>query len=151
MTSPIQIGSTVVLHFTLKLADNSVADTTKQAQPSRFLMTEKSLHDPVESALLGKTVGEKVRVSLAPEDGYGPVREDNMHRLESHRFPKDVVLQVGDIYKFDKPNGETLTGVIRQVERDSVLVDFNHPLAGKDLLCEMEILEVIPPSNPSNE
>lgn len=142
---PIQIGSTVVLHFTLKLSDNSVAETTKKTKPSRFTMTEASLQDPVESALLGKKAGEKVRVQLAPDQGYGPVLETNIHAIERHRFPPDTEPQPGDVFSFDKPNGESLTGVIKAFENEAVIVDFNHPLAGKTLLCEIEVLEVIAP------
>lgn len=143
---PIQIGSTVVMHFTLKLSDNSVAETTKKTKPSRFTVTEESLQDPVESALLGKKAGEKVRVQLTSEQGYGPVLEANIHAIERHRFSPETEPQFGDIFSFDKPNGESLTGVIKAFENDSVIVDFNHPLAGKTLLCEIEILEVHEPS-----
>ncbi len=141
----IQVGSTVVMHFTIKLSDNSVAETTKKTAPSRFTLTQKSLQDPVERALVGKQVGEKVRVELSPEQGYGPVLEANIHTIECRRFPQGVELQAGDIYSFDKPNGESLTGVVMSIEDEIVMVDFNHPLAGKTLLCEMEILEVIAP------
>ncbi len=143
MTTTIQVGSTVVMHFTLKLSDNSVAETTKKGQPTRFTYTEASLQDPVESALLGKVAGDKVRVSLKPEQGYGPVLDSNVHQVERYRFPQDLVPQAGDVYSFDKPNGESLTGVITACNDETVTVDFNHPLAGKDLLCEMEVVEVI--------
>lgn len=139
----IRIGSTVLMHFTLKLNDNSIAETTKKKEPARFVMTEESLNDVVESALLNKSAGEKVRIPLTPEQGYGPVLESNIHTIEKHKFKEGSELQPGDIYNFDKPNGEVLSGVIVSVKDDSVVVDFNHPLAGKHLLCELEILEVI--------
>lgn len=141
----IQLGSTVVMHFTIKLSDNSVAETTKKSTPARFVLTEASLSDPVESALVGKKVGEKVRVQLTPEQGYGPVLSENIHPVELHKFPTETIPQPGDIFSFDKPNGESLTGVVLSLEDEKVTVDFNHPLAGKDLLCEMEILEVHEP------
>lgn len=143
----IQVGSTVVMHFTLKLSDNSVAETTKKTSPTRFVLTEASLSDPVESALIGKKAGEKIRVQLTPEQGYGPVLLENIHHVERHKFPKETTPQPGDIFSFDKPNGESLTGVVLSVENEQVRVDFNHPLAGKDLLCELEILEVILPNS----
>jgi FKBP-type peptidyl-prolyl cis-trans isomerase SlpA len=141
----IQIGSTVVMHFTIKLSDNSIAETTKKTTPARFTLTQTSLQDPVERALVGKEVGEKVRVELSPDQGYGPVLDANIHTVELGRFPQGVELQAGDIYSFDKPNGESLAGVVKSIENEIVVVDFNHPLAGKTLLCEMEILEVIAP------
>ncbi len=147
----IQVGSTVVMHFTIKLSDNSVAETTKKTTPARFTLTEESLQDPVERALVGKQAGEKVRVELSPEQGYGPVLDANIHTVELGRFPQRVELQAGDIYSFDKPNGESLTGVVMSIEDGIVRVDFNHPLAGKTLLCEMEILEVNAPEVLASE
>lgn len=143
MSHPVvQVGSTVVMHFTIKLSDNSVAETTKKKEPARFVLTEASLNDPVESALVGKKPGEKVRVQLTPEQGYGPVLAENIHHVERHKFPQDTAPQPGDIFSFDKPNGESLTGVVKSIKDELIEVDFNHPLAGKVLLCEMEILEV---------
>lgn len=141
--SSIQIGSTVVMHFTLRLSDNSVAETTKKMAPARFTLTDTSVQDPVESALIGRKAGEKVRVELTPEQGYGPVLLENIHTIEKSKFPTDTEPQVGDIFSFDKPNGEVLSGVIKSIQQEGIEVDFNHPLAGKVLLCELEILEVI--------
>jgi FKBP-type peptidyl-prolyl cis-trans isomerase SlpA len=141
----IQIGSTVVMHFTIKLSDNSIAETTKKSTPARFTLTAASLQDPVETALVGRKSGEKVRVQLTPEQGYGPVLPENIHGVERHKFPGDTLPQPGDIFNFDKPNGESLTGVVLAVNDETVQVDFNHPLAGKDLLCEMEVIEVHAP------
>lgn len=143
--SSIQVGSTVVMHFTIKLSDNSVAETTKKGTPTRFVLTEASLNDPVESALMGKKAGDKIRVQLTPEQGYGHVKQENIHHVERHRFPQETIPQSGDIYSFDKPNGESLAGVVMSLNDEHVVVDFNHPLAGKVLLCEMEVLEVLPP------
>lgn len=140
-----KIGSTIVMHFTIKLSDNSIAETTKKTKPTRFTLTEASLQDPVECALLGKNAGDKVRVQLTPEQGYGPPLEANIHAIERYRFSLDTEPQPGDVFSFNKPNGESLTGVIQSIEEESVIVDFNHPLAGKVLLCEMEVLEVIAP------
>lgn len=139
----IQIGSTVVMHFTLRLSDNSVAETTKKIKPARFTLTEASLQDPVESALIGKKAGEKVRVELTPEQGYGPILSENIFLIEKSKFPTNTQPQIGDIFSFDKPNGEVLSGVIKSIQAESIEVDFNHPLAGKILLCELEILEVL--------
>jgi len=147
----IQVGSTVVMHFTIKLSDNSIAETTKKSAPARFVLTEESLQDPVEGALVGKRVGEKIRVQLTQEQGYGPVLEENIHQVERRKFPQETLPQPGDIFSFDKPNGESLTGVVRSIEEEFVEVDFNHPLAGKVLLCEMEVLEIVAPEELSQE
>lgn len=138
----IAIGSEVTMHFTIKLTDNSVAETTKKSRPSVFTVTPESLADPVESKLIGKKVGEKVRVELTPEEGYGQPDESNVNSFKREKFPKDVEPKLGDIFSFEKPNGEEVPGVIVKINDEEIVVDFNHPLAGKNLLVEIEILAV---------
>ena len=138
----IRIGSEITMHFTIKLEDNSIAETTKKGQPSVFIMTEESLHDPLESQLMGKKAGDKVRVKLSPDQAYGASLPDSIHRLPRDRFPLDVTPELGDIYQFDRPDGSALPGVIMEVNDNEVKVDFNHPLAGKTLLVELEVLHV---------
>lgn len=136
----ISIGSQVTAHFTIKLEDNSVAETTKGKEPSVFFITEESLQDPVESQLLGKSVGEKIRVKLTPEQAYGESLPANIHRFQRDRFADS--LEVGDIYQFDRPDGSVIPGVILTITDETVNVDFNHPLAGKRLLVELEIISI---------
>lgn len=138
----IKVGSTVVMHFTLRLSDNSIAETTTKTTPARFTLTTASLKDPVESALIGRHAGEKLRVTLTPEEGYGPSLPANIHVLEKNKFSESVVPQLGDIFSFDQPNGQKLPGVICAIQEAHIVVDFNHPLAGKSLACELEILAV---------
>lgn len=138
----ISIGSKVTMHFTIKLTDNTVAETTKKGDPSVFTMTEESLGDPVESQLVGKKAGDKVRVELTPEQGYGEVDESNIYQFPKEQFSKDVEPKIGDIFAFEKPSGEEVPGVITAVGDDQIKVDFNHPLAGKNLLIELEIVAV---------
>lgn len=138
----IQIGSEVTMHFTIKLTDNTVAETTKKGEPSRFVVTQESLNDPVESQLIGKKVGQKFRVELAPEEAYGEVSDANIHYFDRDQFSQDVEPKPGDIFGFERPDGEEIPGVISKVEENRISVDFNHPLAGKTLLVEIEILAV---------
>lgn len=139
----IAIGSEVVMHFTLRLTDNSVAETTKKGEPSRFTVTEDSIKDPVESAMIGHKAGDKVRVELSPEQGYGHPNPGSIQAFPREKFPEKFEPQVGDVFSFEQPNGDELPGVIKAVGDKEITVDFNHPLAGQVILFEAEILEVV--------
>ena len=142
----ITIGSEVTIHFTIKLTDNTVAETTKKGEPSVFVLTEASLDDPVEASLIGKKAGEKVRVELSAEQGYGESKESNIYDIDREKFPKDIEPTLGDIFSFERPDGAEVPGVVSHLGEKKITVDFNHPLTGKNLLVEIEILKVNPAS-----
>lgn len=144
----ISVGSQVTAHFTLKLEDNSVAETTKNGEPSVFVITEDSLQDPVELQLMGKSVGDKIRVKLTPDQAYGESLPANIHTFARNGFADS--LEPGDIYQFDRPDGSSIPGVILAINDQDVSVDFNHPLAGKRLLVELEIIAIQPITKVDN-
>jgi len=138
----IQVGSQVTMHFTLKLTDNSVAETTKDREPAVFTVTQESLKDPVESKLIGLKAGEKMRVELSPDKAYGFPNPENYHVIPLTQFPAEATLQIGEVFQFDRPNGEAVPGIISKIEGDQITIDFNHPLSGQTLLFLAEVLSV---------
>ncbi|GAA5217014.1 FKBP-type peptidyl-prolyl cis-trans isomerase [Corallincola platygyrae] len=143
MASQISSSSEVLMHFTLKLADGSVAETTKVAQkPAKLVMGDGSLTPAFERCLLGLEQGDNKSFELPPEDAFGVPDPDLIHHVERSRFPADVACEEGAIIAFAQPNGSELPGVIRAVEGESVTVDFNHPLAGQTVTFDVEIIEV---------
>lgn len=142
MTKTIEVGSEVIMHFTIKLTDNTVAQTTTKGEPSKFTMDDESLKDPVESQLIGLKAGETKKIELTPEQAYGFPNPENFHTFPKSQFPSEVEPQAGDIFNFDQPDGNGVPGLITAVEGDEITVDFNHPLSGKTLLIEVSILRV---------
>ncbi|MCC4265705.1 FKBP-type peptidyl-prolyl cis-trans isomerase [Oceanimonas baumannii] len=143
MSNTIGSNSEVLFHFTIKLEDGSVADSTQlQGKPAKLQMGDGSLTDNFESCLLGLEAGTKKVFELPPEDAFGPVNPDNIHYMERSRFGADLELEEGAILSFTQPNGAEIPGIIRGVAGDSVTVDFNHPLAGQNVTFEVEILAV---------
>lgn len=141
----IQPGSEVHMHFSIKLNDGTVADSTHvHNQPARFKMGDGNLLDKVEIALIGLKVGDKKKLTLAPEDGFGHANPDNLHWLPKAQFPDDIVLEEGLIVGFTQPNGIELPGIIREFKDSNVLVDFNHPLCGQTLIFDLEIVGIDP-------
>jgi FKBP-type peptidyl-prolyl cis-trans isomerase SlpA len=138
----IQVGSKVTMHFTIKLTDNSIAETTKEGDPSIFTVTEQSVKDPVEAALVGLAAGESKKIELKPEQAYGYPNPNNIHVLAKEKFPGDVEPKVGDIFNFDRASGESVPGLVKAIVGDDITVDFNHPLSGQTLLFIAEIVAI---------
>lgn len=132
----------VVINFTLTLADGTVVDATKENEPMQFRMGDGTLINGLEQTLYGMKAGEHQCVSIDPRDGFGFSDETNFHEMPRSEFNKDINLEPGLIIGFSTPTGDEVPGTIKQVDGDTVLVDFNHPLAGQEIIFEVEVLSV---------
>lgn len=138
----ISNDSEVTLHFTIKLKDGSVADSThNMGKPAKFSMGDGSLSPNFEQCLLGLTTGETKQVELKAKDAFGEPNPDFIQYMEKSRFSGQE-LEVGTIMAFAGRNGTEIPGIISDVSGESVKVDFNHPLAGQDVIFDVEILNV---------
>lgn len=145
----IKLGSEVVLHFDLKLADGSAAESTRvHDKPAKLVVGDGSLTEGFERCLLGLVAGDKKEFELAPEDAFGQPNPDNIHHVDRSKFDAQTPAKEGMIIAFSQPNGQEIPGIVREVIGDSVTVDFNHPLAGQTVTFNVEILAV---SSPENE
>ncbi|MCG9598379.1 FKBP-type peptidyl-prolyl cis-trans isomerase [Vibrio sp. Isolate25] len=142
MTTIVQ-ESAVTLHFTIKLKDGSVADSThNMGKPAKLVIGDGSLSENFEQCLLGLEVGEQKAIELKAEDAFGAPNPDNVHYMDRAKFVGDAEVEVGTIMAFSGPDGMEIPGIITEIAGDSVTVDFNHPLAGQDVTFEVEILSV---------
>lgn len=135
----------VLMHYTVTLDDGTVADTSRDDEPLRFVVGDGSLVDTLERTLYGLRAGETRRFQLGPQEAFGFSDLDNVHRLPRADFPDDLPLDPGTIIGFDTPSGEEVPGTIQEVADDVVVVDFNHPLAGYAITFDVEIIEVSEP------
>lgn len=138
-------GSEVQMHFTIKLSDGSVADSTlPSGRPACFKLGENTLTDTVEQSIIGLQAGDKKSLTLTPEEGFGLPNPANIYELPKTQFPTDIPLEQGLIMGFTQPNGVELPGIIREFNDTTVTVDFNHPLSGQTLIFDLEIVAVDP-------
>ncbi|MGO2010675.1 MAG: FKBP-type peptidyl-prolyl cis-trans isomerase [Pseudoalteromonas sp.] len=136
-------NSEVIFHFSIKLSDGSAADSTKvHNKPAKLIMGDGSLTANFEKCLMGLSAGEDKSFELEPEDAFGQPNPDNIYYVERSKFGTDTPAEVGNIIAFTQPDGTELPGLVREVQGDSVTIDFNHPLAGQRLTFEVEIIEV---------
>lgn len=137
-------GSEVLMHFTLSLPDGTVADSTREGEPLRFVMGDGTLIEGLELVLYGLKKGDRQCLSIEPRDAFGFPDEENIHTMPRSEFPADMQLEAGLIIGFTTPSGEEVPGAIQEVKDDEVVVDFNHPLAGNEIIFDVEILELKP-------
>ncbi|HBH7912243.1 TPA: FKBP-type peptidyl-prolyl cis-trans isomerase [Vibrio parahaemolyticus] len=135
--------SVVTLHFTIKMKDGSVADSThSMGKPAKFVMGDGSLSENFEQCLVGLQSGENKAIELKAQDAFGMPNPDHIHHMDRTKFVGEAEVEVGTIMAFSGPDGMEIPGIITEIAGDSVTVDFNHPLAGQDVTFEVEILSV---------
>lgn len=140
--TPIKTGSRVMLHFSLRLKDGTIADSSRGGDPVEWVIGSGEIIDGLENCLLGLKVGDQRRFELKSEDAYGPAMEDVIYNLPRTMFPSDMELEPGQVIGFEIPSGEEIPGTIIEVNESEVQVDFSHPLAGHDLIFDVEVLSV---------
>lgn len=142
----ITANSHILAHITIKLSDDSVADSTKvNREPNWIRLNEADVSPAFAKALVGHRVGETVSFTLEPQDAFGYANPANFHQLPRARFDDCMKLEPGVIIEFAQLTGESMPGIIRAVTDDRVQVDFNHPLCGQTLSFEVDILAIDPP------
>jgi FKBP-type peptidyl-prolyl cis-trans isomerase SlpA len=140
---PISPGSTVTLHLSLTLEDGTVAESTLDDEPLTFTMGDGTLAGGLELGLYGLRPGASQRLELEPEQAFGLRDPGKVHRLPRADFAAELELEPGSIIGFDTPGGEELSGTIIAFDDDTVEVDFNHPLAGRVIIFDVEIIDVV--------
>lgn len=134
--------SKITLHYSLTLADGTPVDGTPDGEPMTFTLGDGTMIAAFESIMLGMAVGERQQVSLEPRETFGFPDEANKHWMEKSAFADDMELQEGLIIEFSTPAGDQVPGVLMEITEDKVRVDFNHPLAGHEIIFSVEILAI---------
>lgn len=131
----------VTLHFALKLDSGDVVDSTFDKKPATFKVGDGNLLPGFEQAIYGLKAGDKRSLSISPEQGFGQGNPQNVQVMPRSQF-QDMELSEGLLVIFNDAANAELPGVVRTFDDNQVTIDFNHPLAGKALSFEVEIIEV---------
>lgn len=136
-------GSQVDLHFSVALENGIELDNTRvRADPVSLTIGDGNLLEGFEKALLGLRAGDRRTVHLPPEDAFGPWNPDNIQTFDTVKFADRPVID--QMIEFEDKGKNTLAGVVKSVNDDITEIDFNHPLAGKNVVFEVEIVKVTP-------
>jgi len=137
-------GCEVTMHFRLSLQDGTIADESAEGEPLVFTMGDGTLIQGLEMMLYGMKAGEKQCLSIEPRDAFGFAEEENVHKMPRSEFDESMHIEPGMIVAFSTPAGQEVPGTIKEITADTVIVDFNHPLAGFEVSFDVEIINIQP-------
>ena len=132
----------VTLHFSLKFNDGSIIDSTFDKQPASFTVGDGSLLAGFENKIHGMKAGQQACFTVLPEESFGQPNPNNIQHFSRSDFAQDMQLTEGLVISFADANQSELPGVVKSLQGDTVVGDFNHPLAGRDIQFDVDILDV---------
>lgn len=135
-------GDTVSIHYTGRLEDGTVFDTSENRDPLEFTLGEGNVIPGFEKAVQGMEAGESKTATIPSDEAYGQRRDDLVLSVAKEQLPEDLEPEVGQRLQMQAGDGQTFQVVISEVEEESVEVDANHPLAGEDLTFEIELVDI---------
>ena len=135
-------GRTVRVHYTGKLADGSVFDSSNGRDPLEFQVGSGQVIPGFDSAVEGMTPGESRTVRIPPEQAYGERREELLLKVDRSQFPDGANPEPGQQFQMSQQGGQSFVVNVTEVDGDKVVLDANHPLAGEELTFELELVEV---------
>jgi peptidylprolyl isomerase len=135
-------GNTIRIHYTGRLDDGTIFDSSKEREPLEFTMGSGDIIKGFEDAVRGMTVGELKTIRITSGEAYGPYRDDLVMSINKTQLPSDIEAKQGAVLSLRHPNGGKIDAVIAEVTADSVTLDANHPLAGEDLTFELELVAI---------
>jgi peptidylprolyl isomerase len=135
-------GDTVEVHYTGKLQDGTVFDSSMDREPLSFTLGEGNMIQGFEKAVLGMQVGDTKTATLSPEEAYGERNETMIVEIPKENVPPNIDPQVGQQLAIQQPDGRNIPVTVTIVDDQKVVLDANHPLAGKDLVFEIELMSI---------
>ncbi len=138
----VKKGDTVQVHYTGKLENGEVFDSSYDREPLEFTVGEGQLIEGFDSAVEGMEEGEKKTVKIPSEKAYGPHREEMIIEVGKDKLPPDLEAKVGQELYMEDAHGQTFVVKVVEVLEDSIKLDANHPLAGKDLIFDIEVVKI---------
>lgn len=135
-------GDSVKVHYTGKLKDGTIFDSSKGREPLAFQVGAGQMIKGFDAAVDGMEVGDIKTAEIPAAEAYGESRQDLMFDVPKSDLPEDLKPEVGQQLAMTQPNGQQVPVTVAKVEEDKVVIDANHQLAGKDLIFDIELVEI---------
>lgn len=143
MSTMVKTGDKVAVHYTGKLEDGSVFDTSCDREPLTIILGERRVISGFEKAIVGMSSGESKTATIPAAEAYGEHHPEMVVKFSRDRIPSDIRANVGDQLQVQTTSGQTVAARVVDVSEADVTLDANHPLAGKDLTFEIELVEIV--------
>lgn len=136
-------GDIVRIHYTGTLANGETFDSSLDRDPLEFTLGSGQVIAGFDAAVLGMAAGAIKNVEIPAAQAYGPHNPDGRQSIPRERMPPDISIEIGTKLQFQSSSGQPLMVIVADVTDDQVVLDANHPLAGKDLTFEIELVEIV--------
>jgi FKBP-type peptidyl-prolyl cis-trans isomerase 2 len=140
--SQVKDHNTVKVHYTGKLADGQVFDSSVGKEPLEFTLGKGQLIAGFEKGLIDMKINEKKTITLTKEEAYGDVNDKLKHEVKNSELPEDLKPELGMGLVSKTPDGQESNLIVIEIKEDSIVIDGNHPLAGKDLVFDLEVVAI---------
>lgn len=145
----VKDGMLVSLEYTLKSPDGKILETSKGREPLKYIHGQKMMIPGLEKELTGMKVGAEKHVTVKPEDGYGKINPNAVQEFPKEKIPPNA-LKVGAVLAARSPQGMIVPMTVREIKEKTVVMDLNHPMAGKTLVFDIKVVDIQPaPPLPS--
>ncbi len=141
--SEVKTGDTVRIHYTGTLEDGSVFDSSRDREPLEFTVGSGQIIPGLDQAMPGMQVGEEKTVAIPCEQAYGPHDPNGRQTIPRDQIPGHIPLEVGTPLQMQLPDGRQMAVTVADVSDSEVVLDANHPLAGKTLTFDVEMVEIV--------
>jgi FKBP-type peptidyl-prolyl cis-trans isomerase SlyD len=137
----VKDGQLVTLHYTLKGTDGKIIESSKDKEPLKYVHGRKMIIPGLEKELAGMKVGGEKHVTVKPEDAYGPVNKNAFQEIAKERVPANG-LKIGAILNGQGAQGQPMQARVHEIKEKTVVLDFNHPMAGKTLSFDVKVVDI---------
>jgi peptidylprolyl isomerase len=137
-----KLGDTVTVHYTGKLTDGTVFDSSNDDNPLEFKLGEGQLIPGFEEAVMGMNAGDSKTTHIPVAQAYGEYRPEMVIEVERNQIPPELEPEVGQQLQIQQPTGQVVPVVITEISDSSVRLDANHPLAGEDLIFDIQLVAI---------
>ena len=141
----VKDGDTVKIHYTGKLDDGTLFDTSADDDPLEFTVGKHEVIPGMEDALIGMEPGDEKTITIPSENAYGPYHEEMVVVVNRSEFPEEMEIEVDQQLSVVLEDEQSIIVTVTEIDGDNVTLDANHPLAGEDLTFEIQLVEIVSP------
>ena len=138
----VRENNTVKVHYVGKLSDGQVFDTSEGKEPLEFTLGQGKLIPGFEKGLIDMKLNEKKTITISQEEAYGESRQDLIQEVDKSQLPEDITPEVGMGLVSKSSDGNEMNLLIVEVKEATIVIDGNHPLAGKELIFDLEVVDI---------
>lgn len=138
----VKIGDTVNIHFTGRMEDGTIFDSSSEKNPLRFIVGRNDVIQGIDEAIIGMKIGQKKVIHISSDKGYGSIEKELIISIEKAKLPKDLDIKLGQELQIPNEDGNPINVRITDITDKHIELDGNHPLAGKNLIFDLNLINI---------